>query len=291
MSFHAPRLALLYFLPFFLWPVCGQETFIDDRKLNDQFLEAMESLHDENKLIDRDVFAKALRGATNSQARTTTMRPFKGPLPANVFYKRFLSSVVAVGEFYKCDRCPHWHTSVAGGFPITRDGLFVSNYHVLDSDFEKSAGFGIMTADGKVFPIVEIVAADRLDDLVIFRVDAGTHRFDPLPLTKNPAIGAKVRCISHPRGRFFSFTEGQVSRFNVKYEEDKPIHRMSITAEYAQGSSGSPIMDVKGNVVGVVAETNALTYRRDNKRQDEITQMVVKSAVPVSSIWKLIEGE
>jgi serine protease Do len=57
---------------------------------------------------------------------------------------------------------------------------------------------------------------------------------------------------------------------------------MSITADFAQGSSGGPVLDRRGNVIGVVAATLSL-YNSDNN-----LQMVSKEAIPVSRIRALI---
>ena len=51
----------------------------------------------------------------------------------------------------------------ASGFVIHKDGLIVSNAHVLEA-FRDMKAVGVMTSDGRVFPIKAVLAADRLND-------------------------------------------------------------------------------------------------------------------------------
>ncbi|MCT4602253.1 MAG: serine protease [Marinifilum sp.] len=57
---------------------------------------------------------------------------------------------------------------------------------------------------------------------------------------------------------------------------------MSISAEFAVGSSGAPVFNSKGNVVGVVSTTYPLSASKN-------PQMIVKEMIPVSSLKKLIK--
>jgi hypothetical protein len=74
-----------------------------------------------------------------------------------------------------------------------------------------------------------------------------------------------VYCLSHPGGYYFMFTQGMVSRLNRRRNDvmdehghtngllTRPILLLNVTAEFAPGSSGAPITDDAGNVVGQVA--------------------------------------
>jgi len=65
---------------------------------------------------------------------------------------------------------------------------------------------------------------------------------------------------------------------------------MTVTAEFARGSRGGPIMDDFGNVVGMVTSTQSIYYPSKNKTVKKgPLQMVIRNCVPVSSIRALIE--
>jgi S1-C subfamily serine protease len=82
-------------------------------------------------------------------------------------------------------------------------------------------------------------------------------------------------------------TKGDVSRYYLLRGKDKTAPRMAITADYAKGSSGGPVLNVRGEVVGMVSSTNSIYYTRE-KGQNQNLQMVIKSCVPVGAISKLL---
>lgn len=85
---------------------------------------------------------------------------------------------------------------------------------------------------------------------------------------------------------FFAFTQGIVSgRYRSRLLGETPINVLTITADYAQGSSGGPILNEHGAVVGMVCET--LTISDDN----DGSQMAWKFVRPSSSILPLLQGK
>ena len=75
--------------------------------------------------------------------------------------------------------------------------------------------------------------------------------------------------MGHPKGRFWCLTEGVVSRYHCQRRRDRdrdaagrPAVWMSVTADYAVGSSGGPVLGAGGRVVGMVSRTTTVTPRR-----------------------------
>lgn len=262
---------------------------IDDLELRTYFSDKLEQMLADKKVVDPTKLWDQIEQRTNNApVKISLANAGTTELGRPGLYKRCDDSVVLVGKFYKCGHCPKWHISVAGAAAITRNGLFVTNQHVLDRDDREVGAIGIMTRDRRVFSISEILAANVEDDIAVFRVKGAKVR--PLALGANPEVGETVHAIHHPDGRFFTYTEGVVSRHFISREEkDRGAHRMAITADYARGSSGAPILDARGNLVGLISSTNTLGFPNKNQKvKGEITQMVVKSAIPVSSLYKLL---
>ena len=94
-----------------------------------------------------------------------------------------------------------------------------------------------------------------------------------------------VHVISHPDGMFYYYSKGMISLYDTM--KGKPrIQWMVISADYARGSSGAPVLNDSGEVVGMVASTVTIHYE---KRKLTNPQMVVRLCAPVDAIRALIE--
>lgn len=210
-------------------------------------------------------------------------------LDAPTIYSRARAGTVIVGAIPKTKKRQPSEPVFASGFVIHKDGVIVSNAHVLEA-FSEMKAVGAMTSDGRVFPIKAVLAADRVNDVAILKVEA--NDLTPLPMAKSAQVGATVYCLSHPmlnnlgsENGFFAFTQGIVSgRYRSRLQGETPINVLTITADYAQGSSGGPILNDHGAVVGMVCET--LTISDDH----DISQMTWKFVRPTSSILPLVQG-
>ena len=190
-----------------------------------------------------------------------------------------------MGRLYNCGKCSKWHTSTASAFAIGKDGIIVTNYHVLEKD--EGEILGAMDYKGNVYSIANVLAASEEDDLAILKLR--NAELTPMALGKPANVGSNVWVLSHPDRKMYMMTNGMVSRYNiVLVNKQKLGRRMSITADYAKGSSGAPVFNRKGQVVGVVSSTNSIYYNTENGKKENI-QMVVKNCIPVESIHKLIE--
>jgi S1-C subfamily serine protease len=73
-----------------------------------------------------------------------------------------------------------------------------------------------------------------------------------------------VFVISHPEEKFYSFTQGIVSRYFTGQEETGDATMMSITADFGPGSSGCPIFNDFGAVIGMADNIVSTTLDRDD---------------------------
>jgi len=205
-------------------------------------------------------------------------------------YEELTKSVFLVGTVYKCDKCDQWHAGgIATAWCVSEDGLMATNAHVLQN--AKGAAMGICDREGKCYPVTTVVAVDPAADVALFRVKG--EGFRPMPLAKAASIGDKVRVISHPDRRYFSHTSGEVSRYYLQPARgDKKVSTwMTITADYAKGSSGGPVFNNDGEVVGMVSSTQSIYYDSDDGTPKGPVQMVIKNCVPVDAIRALVEAK
>jgi len=229
-------------------------------------------------------------------------------------YDSVVPAVVAVSSIHTCERCSDWHLGGTGsGWILSPDGLVVTNHHVIERD--KGHRLGIMTADGQVYAVTGVVAADPTGDAVVLRVDTRGRRLPFLALGRAPACGSPVSVVSHPVGRYYCLTEGVVSRFhrqaatkgepaveNAPHPGPRPAATtagkpvwMSITADYTVGSSGGPVFNARGEVVGMVARTvTSSNAKRDegNPRRRPLAgeTIVFKDCVSTETLRRLVAG-
>lgn len=261
-----------------------EPVIVDDNKILRSFAKDLGNLAEAESTVHTD----ALLPQLSRKSCTITLPEAPTEKLKNV-YRSVTDSVVVIGSIYKCDKCPNWHTgSLATAWVLTSDGVMVTNYHVFKG--KEAAGFGVYTLDGKVSPIVEILAASERDDVAIFRVKG--EGFKPLAMGVDAGVGDSIHIIAHPDKRFYTYTAGNVSRYYRKPSRiGGRMDSMAVTAEFAGGSSGGPVVNGLGHVVGMVASTQSIYHPSKDKKRDPKGnfQMVIRNCVPVASIRKLIE--
>ena len=199
------------------------------------------------------------------------------------------ASTLVLGDIYREAKSRKDEFSVAaGGFVISETGVIVTCLHVANE--KGTRGLSALTRDGRVFAVREVLACDPENDIIILQLDlpAGTT-LPALPLAAEPApVAASIGVMSPPEEHFWRWTTGVVSRQTVIHDQSGEHHYTSITAEFAKGSSGCPVLDERGNAVGVVNNTESIYYEDDGKRKQLDLQMVVRNVTPGWVVRKMI---
>ena len=137
--------------------------------------------------------------------------------------------------------------SIGSGFFITRSGILLTSYHVLDGAYSAA----VRTSNGDTYPVAAVLAASRLVDLIKVRVDIPAGRITPIPTAaQGPEVADRVFVLGSPLGLEQTVSEGIISAVR-----DSPAggRVLQLTAPISQGSSGGPVIDQRGTAVGVVA--------------------------------------
>lgn len=154
--------------------------------------------------------------------------------------KRIKPSAVAIETFD-----PKGKSIARGsGFFIAADKV-VTNQHVI----EKASRVEIQLASGKTFVANGVVAVDGEGDLALLEVDLKRESVQALPIVQRaPLEGESVVVIGNPFGLEGSVSNGIVSAIREIAGYGTIIQ---ITAPIAPGSSGSPVVNMFGQVIGV----------------------------------------
>jgi serine protease Do len=233
--------------------------------------------------------------------------------------RSLMRSVALVGEYYHCVECDKWHANLSTGFAVADGRHIATCLHVLHGEpSEDGVAPLLFVADfeGQVAAVSRVVASDAAYDLAVLQCE--TKSFTPLPLRSEVEPGERVYCLSNPDHMFGTFTEGLVSRMYVVRGEapgtgpepaenedgkaDAPQHDLSksmaqdpllppraflqVTCEFAGGSSGAPIVDAMGNVVGIAQSTRSVAV--DPEAPQLEVQMVARTASPASALLRLL---
>ncbi len=233
----------------------------------------------------------ARQALANKRAAIETLPDPGEKISPEELYARARRSVVIVGGVSWCRTHQTNHTSCATGFVLHKQGVIVTSYHVV-ATFRDMTAVGVMTADGRVFPIKSVLAADTRQDVALLKIECDD--LAPLPLAATAPVGASIYCLSHPalecggaQNGFYTFTRGMVSgKFHMRLGGDAPVDVLAITADYAKGSSGGPVLNESGAVVGVVCQTMSVCHGDGSAE----IQMTWKFCRPSGSVRALVQG-
>ena len=133
------------------------------------------------------------------------------------------------------------------GFFVSERGEVITNYHVMSG----ANSAVVKLPDGSIYKATDVLAEDITSDLIKLKVDTGGSKVQCLPLYKTLVeVGEKVVVIGSPQGLESTVSDGIVSAVRDVKGFGSIIQ---ITAPISPGSSGSAVVNMKGEVVGVAS--------------------------------------
>jgi len=154
------------------------------------------------------------------------------------------------------------------GFVISADGTILTNAHVITDAGETMPGAKVAAASSVYAEFSDhdrvpatIVGWDVFDDVGVIRVAPSAHALAPLPLGRSAtvAVGEPVAAIGSPLGNEDSLAVGVVSAVGrsiaaLTAPHFQLIDAIQTDAPIAHGSSGGPLLDAAGRVIGINAQ-------------------------------------
>jgi S1-C subfamily serine protease len=143
------------------------------------------------------------------------------------------------------------HEVAEGTGFVIEGGYILTNHHVVDGASRMQA----VLPDKSVLELPGVLAQDAEHDLAILKAPA--NHLMPLPLVRPGPTepGERVVVLGNPMGFASSLSDGIVSAYRENGIDEEPDFikgpLLQITAPISHGSSGSPVMNLNGEVVGV----------------------------------------
>lgn len=131
------------------------------------------------------------------------------------------------------------------GFLVKPDGTIVTDYHVIASGNAAVAKF----ADGTILPVDGVLATDKVRDLAIIKIHGKNFPTLALGNSNQLQVGDEVVAIDNPLGLELTVSNGILS--GVRTDEKETGELLQITAPMSHGSSGGPLFNMFGEVIGI----------------------------------------
>ncbi len=157
--------------------------------------------------------------------------------------------------------------SGGSGFFVSKDGLVMTNAHVVTNsadqnvapqDVTAASQIYVRFADGNQVP-ASMVGYDLFSDVAVIKVQKSSERIRPVPLGNSSAVrvGEPVAAIGSPFLEAGSLSVGVISAINRSLASGTGFAipgAIQTDAAINHGNSGGPLFDAAGQVVGINAQ-------------------------------------
>jgi serine protease Do len=141
------------------------------------------------------------------------------------------------------------------GFFISSDGYLVTNSHVVD---DEEAGYTVMTSDGKKYS-AKVMAKDSTLDVAILKVEGKDFSYLTFADSSSLKLGQTVVAIGNALAEYNnSISAGIISGLSrsivagdTSGKSEQIEGAIQTDAAINSGNSGGPLLDIRGNVIGV----------------------------------------
>ena len=261
-------------------PHAKSEGVVDDQEIQMKIVREGVQLVAEGKTVPRTALQMQFGRRTCS---LKLPKPRSSKLSREAIAARSRAAVVIVARLHRGRQSDDWLAVPATGFFIAESGALITSRHVVSSaDYETIV---VMTGDSRVVPVTQVLASDEGRDVILLQAEV--TRAPALSLQPVVEVGADVCVMSHPMGRFYTFTQGAVCRRVVESEGSVVRELLDISAGFGPGSSGAPVMDSGGRVVGWVDHLSVRSIGQ-NGSPDSSPGLVFRECGVASDILKLI---
>ena len=150
-------------------------------------------------------------------------------------------------------------SAVSGsGFIISENGYILTNYHAVEYAVQGNATLEVIVHDGTRYE-ASVVGSEPGNDIAVLKIDASNLNAAKFGDSDELSVGDRVYAVGNPLGELtFSLTAGTISALDrlVTMQNGTTMNLMQTDCAINSGNSGGPLVDAKGNVVGISAAGN-----------------------------------
>lgn len=178
---------------------------------------------------------------------------------SNLDFEQLMKSVVTVildkGITFK-NGMGGQDKSLGTGFFIDKDGYILTNHHVIaehvDPKYEGYTSLKVCLRDDPDTEIpAKVIGWDKVYDVALLKIiGRGSPHYLTLGISTDMKIGDKIYTIGNPIGIRYTVTSGIIS--NREIDIFQMGQAFQVDAAINPGNSGGPLIDEKGQVVGIV---------------------------------------
>lgn len=165
---------------------------------------------------------------------------------AAVIYEQSLPAIVLIRTASES------MSGFGSGVILRSDGVIATNYHVI----EGATSASVKLQNGDIYDDVSIIETDERKDIAIIKIKAVNLPYLKTSNSDTVKIGSTVYVISAPRGLEGTLSSGIISSIRAAEEVDKSLsgfRMIQFTAATSPGSSGGPLLNEYGEVIGIHA--------------------------------------
>jgi len=137
--------------------------------------------------------------------------------------------------------------SLGSGF-FVKEGIITTNFHVIEGAV---GGYAKIVGQDSKYDITGVVGIDNKQDLVLLAIKGAKAPLLSLGDSQQVAVGDEIYAIGNPQGLEGTFSQGIVS--SIRQVDLETFFQ--ITAPISPGSSGGPVLNNQGKVIGVTVAT------------------------------------
>lgn len=144
--------------------------------------------------------------------------------------------------------------ALGSGVIVRSNGIIVTNYHVIAD----AVSARVQLHNGDIYDSVELAETDERKDLALLKIKATDMPTVMLASFDTVRVGSTLYALGSPRGLAGSLSQGVVSSIRPISDLDSSLSGFRViqfTAPVSPGSSGGPLVDEFGELVGVVSSS------------------------------------